>query len=101
VIRLLRRLLASFERPEVRWHMPDDVVTWDNIRPGGVAWVGIDRSPYQQGRDEERAAVIAGLRAAAAANPDSIPGAYALYFAEFIEAGEHLAAPESRDGGAG
>lgn len=77
-----------------------DEILWDNVRPTDGAYlrgrtegkVGTDgRSPYQRGRDEERAAVLAYLRALG-----PYPGgAYADAFAKAIEDGEHLEPPGS------
>lgn len=68
-----------------------DGISWDNIRPTDAARVVSGRSPYQQGRDEERAAVLTYLRELREFSADC--------YAESIEAGEHLARPENLERG--
>jgi hypothetical protein len=77
-------------------------IHWDNIRPTAAARVVADRSPYQQGRDEERAAIARWL-AAWAENARSVHATDTARVldrvADAIKAGEYLTLPENPEQG--
>lgn len=68
-------------------------IVWGNIRPTDAVRVVTDRSPYQQGRDEERAAIVAWLRRqadGAAEHGEDDDAGYVRMLADEVETGEHV-----------